>query len=125
VSPYSSYDAPSTSWDMATISTTGPIIVVGSAKAQGLKAKTASRVKAAQSNQSEGQSNTRGGQQLVHPEPYRGDPTSSSFISESQPRGFLHTLCVGWHRAVRVNPLGITQERRLKPSGPDLAEGGH
>jgi hypothetical protein len=46
-SPDSSYDAPSTSWDMATISKMGPTIGVGPAKAQGSKAKSASRVKAA------------------------------------------------------------------------------
>jgi hypothetical protein len=32
-------------------------------------------------------------------------------------------LCVGWHRAVRVFPPGITRERRLKPLGPDLTGG--
>jgi hypothetical protein len=29
-------------------------------------------------------------------------------------------LCVGWHLAVRVFPLGITRERRLKLHGPYL-----
>jgi hypothetical protein len=29
-------------------------------------------------------------------------------------------LCVGWHIAVRVFPLGITQESRVKPLGQDL-----
>jgi hypothetical protein len=33
-------------------------------------------------------------------------------------------LRVGWHRAVRFFPLGITQERRLKPPGLDLTGGG-
>jgi hypothetical protein len=33
-------------------------------------------------------------------------------------------LCVGWHRAVWVFLPGITREKRLKPLGPDLAEGG-
>jgi hypothetical protein len=32
-------------------------------------------------------------------------------------------LRVGWHRAVRVFPLGITRERRLKPPSSDLARG--
>jgi hypothetical protein len=31
---------------------------------------------------------------------------------------------MGWHRAVRVFPLGITQERCLKSFGPDLTVGG-
>jgi hypothetical protein len=67
------------------------MIAVGSIKAQGSKAKPTDRVRAAQSNQIEGQSATKDGQQLVHPLPHRGDPTSSSFISESQPGGFLRT----------------------------------
>jgi hypothetical protein len=33
-------------------------------------------------------------------------------------------LCVGWHLAVLVFLLGITQERCLKPYGPDLIGGG-
>jgi hypothetical protein len=32
-------------------------------------------------------------------------------------------LLVGWHLAVRVFPLGITQDSRLKPPGPDLMGG--
>jgi hypothetical protein len=36
---------------------------------------------------------------------------------------FLTPLHVGQHRAIRVLPLGITQERRLKPPRPDLTEG--
>jgi hypothetical protein len=32
-------------------------------------------------------------------------------------------LCVDWHRAVWVFPLGITWERYLKPPGPDLTGG--
>jgi hypothetical protein len=49
-----------------------------------------SQVRAAQSNQGEGQSNTKGDQQLAQLVPHRGGLVSSSFISESQPRGFLH-----------------------------------
>jgi hypothetical protein len=33
-------------------------------------------------------------------------------------------LCVGWHLAVLVFLLGITQERCLKPYGSDLIRGG-
>jgi hypothetical protein len=32
-------------------------------------------------------------------------------------------LCVGWHRAVWAFLPGITREKRLKPPGPNLAEG--
>jgi hypothetical protein len=44
--PNSSYDAPSTLQDTATVYKTGPMIVVGSTKAQGSKAKPTSRVRA-------------------------------------------------------------------------------
>jgi hypothetical protein len=73
--PDSLYNTPSTSWDMATVSKMGPTIVMGSAKAQGLKAKPASQVRAAKSNQSVGRSDTKGGQQLAHPGPNQGEPS--------------------------------------------------
>jgi hypothetical protein len=41
VSSDSSYDAPFKSWDMTTVFEIGPTVVVGCAKAQGLKAKPA------------------------------------------------------------------------------------
>jgi hypothetical protein len=64
---------PYTSQDMATISETGPMIVVRSAKAQGLKAKHIDRVRAVQSNPSEGRSDTREGQHFGAPDaPSRG-----------------------------------------------------
>jgi hypothetical protein len=68
----------------------GPHDYRGPAKAQGSKAKPTSRVSATQSKQSVGQSDTKGGQQLAHPGPHRGDPTSSSFVSKSRLGGFLH-----------------------------------
>jgi hypothetical protein len=64
------------------------MIAAGSARAQGLKAKPVNRVRAIQSNWSEGRSDTKGGQRLTHPEPHRGNPTYSSFISESRLGGF-------------------------------------
>jgi hypothetical protein len=82
VSPDSPYHVPSTSQDTSTVSKTGPTIVVGYAKAHDSKVKPASRVKVAQSNQSKEQSDTKGHQQLAHPEPHRGDPAFSSFVSE-------------------------------------------
>jgi hypothetical protein len=68
---------------METISKMGPMIVVGFTKAQGSKAKHVEWVRATQSNQSEGQSDTKGGQQLAHPVPHRGDLASSRFVYES------------------------------------------
>jgi hypothetical protein len=48
--------------------------------AQGSNVKPARWVRAAQS---EGRSDTKGGQQLAHPEPHQGDSASSSFVSKS------------------------------------------
>jgi hypothetical protein len=86
----SMYDAPSTSWDMAIVSKTGPMIAEGPAIAQGSKAKPTSRARVAQSKQSEGQSDKWGGQQLAFSKTHQGDTTLSSFISDSQLGGFLH-----------------------------------
>jgi hypothetical protein len=69
----------------------GLTTAVGSAKAQGSKVKPAIQVRPAQSNRSEERSDRKGGQQLAHREPHRGDPTSSSIIFESRSGGFLHT----------------------------------
>jgi hypothetical protein len=58
---------------MTTVSKMGPMIVVGSAKAQGSKAKPIGWVTAAQSNQSEGRSDIREGQHFGAPgTPSRG-----------------------------------------------------
>jgi hypothetical protein len=76
-----------------------------------------SPVRAAQSNQSEGRSDTKGGQQLVHPAPHRGDLASSSFIYESCPFGWAGI------EPFRFSPR-ITRERRVKPPSPDLIGGG-
>jgi hypothetical protein len=51
---------PYTSWDTTTILKMGPTIVAGSAKAQGSRQNPLSWVRAAQSNQSEGQSDAKG-----------------------------------------------------------------
>jgi hypothetical protein len=59
---------------MATLSKAGRTIAAGSAKAQGYKAKPASRVRAAQSNQNEEKSDTTGGQLLAYPGPHQGGP---------------------------------------------------
>jgi hypothetical protein len=65
------------------------------AKALGSKAKPASWTRVAKSKQSEGQSNKKGGQRLAHPGPHRGDPASSSFVSESGSGSFLHAPSCG------------------------------
>jgi hypothetical protein len=73
----------------------GPHNCRGPAKAHGSKAKPTSWVSAIKSKHSEGRSNTKGGQQLVHIGPHRGDPMFSSFVSESQLGDFLHAPSCG------------------------------
>jgi hypothetical protein len=96
------------------------MIVAGSAKAQGSRQNPLSWVRAAQSNQSEGQSDAKGDQQLEHPVPHRGDPTSSSFVFESRPGGFLHAPSYGLASSHPGFFTRITQERHVKPPGLDL-----
>jgi hypothetical protein len=88
----------------------------GPTKAQGSKAKPASWVSTAQSKQSEGQGDTKGGQQLAHLGPHRGDPTSSNFVSESCPGGFLHTcitLIFRKFKTYQVNAFNINSDRKF------------
>jgi hypothetical protein len=73
----------------------GPHNCRGPAKAHGSKVKPTSWVSAIKSKHSEGRSNTKGGQQLVHTGPHRGDPMFSSFVSESQLGDFLHAPSCG------------------------------
>jgi hypothetical protein len=61
----------------------GPTIVVGSAKAQGSKAKP--KASGVRDNVTQRMDNI-----LAHLVPYRGDPASSRFVSESRLGGFLH-----------------------------------
>jgi hypothetical protein len=101
----------------------GPTITEVSAKAQHSKVKSASPVRAVQSKQSEGRSDTKGGQHLARPGAHRGDLTSSSFVSESQPEGFFHAPPCGLALSRLGFPPRITQERCLKPPGLDLIRG--
>jgi hypothetical protein len=86
---------PSTSWDTTTISKMGPMIAEGPTNALGSKVKPTNRVKAIQSKQSRAQSETRSGSKWHFLRPHRGDPTPSSFVSESRPGGFLHAAPCG------------------------------
>jgi hypothetical protein len=84
----------------------GPHVCHGPRIAQGSNAKPTSRVSATPCEQSEGRSDTKGGQQLVQLGPHQGNSTSSSFVSVSQLGGFLHApLC------------GLASSR---PSFPDM-----
>jgi hypothetical protein len=89
----------------------------------GSKVKPASRVRATQSNQSEGRSDTRGGQQLAHSEPHVGARHPQAlYLSSDLEVSFTPSV---W---ASIEPSGffarITQEKCMKPPGSDLTEGG-
>jgi hypothetical protein len=85
------------------VSKMGPMIAVGSAKTQGSKAKPIGQVRAAQSNHSEGRSDTKEGQHFGAPGyPIKGTcPPQASYLSLDPEVSFM-PLCVGWHLAIRV-----------------------
>jgi hypothetical protein len=60
---------------------------------------------------------------MAHPEPHRGDPAPSSFLFESRLGGFLHAPLWAGIESSRFSTR-ITQERSVKPLGPDLIGGG-
>jgi hypothetical protein len=94
----------------------------GPTNAKGSKAKPAKHVRDSQSNQSKGRSDTRGGHQLAHPEPHRGDPVLSRIVSESRSGGFLHTPLWATIEPSRFFAQ-ITREGSVKPPGLDLIRG--
>jgi hypothetical protein len=76
---------------MATIYETVPIIAVVSSKAQGLKVKPIDESEPPRATRVRDEATQRMVNILAHPVPHHGDPTSTSFISKSTLRGFLHT----------------------------------
>jgi hypothetical protein len=86
----SSRDAPYTLQDMATVSKTGPTFAMGSAKAQGSKTKFINGSEPPRATRVRDEATQRMANILAHPVPHRGDPASSSFVSESTLGGFFH-----------------------------------
>jgi hypothetical protein len=85
---------PYTSRDMVTISKTGPTIAMGSANAQGSKAKPVESGQSRLEQPERGTKRHKGWPIDGASGEHRGDPASANFISESRPRGFLHApLC--------------------------------
>jgi hypothetical protein len=76
--------------NMAIVSKMGPTIAVGSAKAQGSKAKLVDRSEPPRATRARDEATQRMANILVHPAPHRGDLASSSFVSESRLGVFLH-----------------------------------
>jgi hypothetical protein len=72
------------------ISKMGPMIVMGSVKAQGLKAKPIDGSELPRATRARDKATQRVANILAHPVPHLGDPSSSSIVSESRSRGFLH-----------------------------------
>jgi hypothetical protein len=73
-----------------TVSETGPTIAVGSTKAQGLKATPIDGPEPPRATSTRDKTTQRMSNILAHPTPHQGDPTSSSFVSESRLGGFIH-----------------------------------
>jgi hypothetical protein len=76
--------------NLTTVSEMGPMIVVGSTKAQGLNAKSVYGLEPPRATRVRDQATQKMANILAHPSPHRGDPASSNFISESRLEGFLH-----------------------------------
>jgi hypothetical protein len=76
-----------------------------------------------QSNQSEGRSDIKGGQHLAHLGPHRGDSTSSSFIYESQLRGFLHAPLCGLSLSRLSFPIRDYPRKKLDMTWPRFDRG--
>jgi hypothetical protein len=74
-----------------TVSEIGPMIVMGSAKAQGSKVKPIYRSEPPRATRGRDEAKQRMPNILMHLVPHRGEPASSSFVSESRLSGFLHT----------------------------------
>jgi hypothetical protein len=75
----------------ATIFKMGPMIVMGSAKAPSSKVKPINGSEPPRATRTRDETTQRMANILAHPVPHRGDMTSSCFVSESRPGGFLHT----------------------------------
>jgi hypothetical protein len=76
--------------NMATVSEMGLMIVVGSTKAQGSKAKLVYDSELPRATRVRDKAIQRIANILAHPMPHRGDPTSSTLAFESRLGGFLH-----------------------------------
>jgi hypothetical protein len=103
----------------------GPHDCCGPAKAPASKAKPVSRVSAGQSEQSDGQCDRKGGKQLAHPGPHRGDSTSSNFVSESRSEGFLHAPPCGLASTHPGFPARDYPGKSRVITWPGFAQGGH
>jgi hypothetical protein len=75
----------------STISKMGPMIAMGSAKAQGSKVKPIYGSELPKATRARDEATQRMANILAHPVSHRGDPTSSSFVSKYRPGSFLHT----------------------------------
>jgi hypothetical protein len=73
-----------------TVSKMGPIIAVGSVKAQGSKANPISGLELPREIKVRDEETQRVANILAHLGTHRGDPVPSSFVSEPRPGGFLH-----------------------------------
>jgi hypothetical protein len=70
----------------------GPMIAVGSAKAQGSKAKLIGGSEPPRATRARDEATQRVANILAHSGPHRGDPVPSRFISKLRLGGFLHAF---------------------------------
>jgi hypothetical protein len=75
----------------ATVSEMGPMIAMGSAKAQDSKVKLINGLEPPRETRARDEVTQRMANILMHPVPHRGDPMSLSFVSMSRLGGLLHT----------------------------------
>jgi hypothetical protein len=102
---------------------TGPTIVEGPAKLKVLRQNLPARSAPPIANRKMDKATQRVASSWHFLGDHRGDLAPSSFVSESQLGGFRHALHVGWHLAIWVFPIGITQESHVKPPSQDLPKG--
>jgi hypothetical protein len=121
---YSSHTIPSTSWDTATISNMGNMIIVGLPKLRVLRQNLSIRSVPPRANRVRDKTTQRVASNWHTQRPSEGTRHPQAlFLSPVSEVSFM-PLHVDWHLAIRVVPPGITQESCLKPFGPDMTGGG-
>jgi hypothetical protein len=115
---------PTTTQDTENISKTGPMIVVGLSKLRVLRQNPSVGSALPKANRVGDKATQRMASSWRYLGPHRGDPASSSFVSESWPGGFIHTPPCGLASSHPGSPdrdyLGMKHET----TWPGFAPGG-
>jgi hypothetical protein len=122
--PYSSHIAPAmTARNMTIVSQMGPTIFERSTKLRVLRKNLPVRLALPRANRVRDKVTQRVVSSWHFLGPHQGDPTSSSFVSESCPAGFLHAPPCGLASSHPCFPDSDYQESRLKQPGQNLLGG--